>query len=172
MNRAVYEKFIALFCFSFVYSGVFVCFSFFLFQFSNARTRIFILGGWLGYCFYVLSFLSFLKISSVLIAILGGNSYILFHLHFACANWEFCWIVKVVTGKVVWENNIYGLLAGSSVSLVSYSGLEKHETHPPVKDDPVSKQPQPVPQIQEKAGRSVLKYLTLSHWRVSCLIVF
>ena len=64
---------------------------------------------------------------------------------------------------MVWENNIYGLLAGSSVSLVSYSGLEKHETHPPVKDDPVSKQPQPVPQIQEKAGRSVLKYLTLSH---------
>ena len=72
-----------------------------------------------------------------------------------------CKILTIIAGK---ENDIiYGLLAGSSVAMASYSGLEKQENQPPVKDDPVSKQPPPIPPIQEKAGRSVVKYLALLH---------
>ena len=65
---------------------------------------------------------------------------------------------------MVSENNInYGLFAGSSVALASYSGLKKQETHPPVKDDSGPKQSPRVPPIQEKAGMSGLKYLVLLH---------
>lgn len=69
-----------------------------------------------------------------------------------------CKILTIIAEK---ENITYGLFAGSNVALASYSGLEKEETHPPVKDDPDSKQPPPVCPIREKAGRSAVKYMAL-----------